>query len=128
MATGSATCSSTLFKVTTSKVPSIATSGLAFYTGDAFPAEYRDNLFVAYHGSWNRSVPTGYKVVRIRFDASGKPLAPEDFATGFVNAAENKVKGRPVGVTTGRFQVFGRIRPDAERFLAHVSPPLQELA
>jgi glucose/arabinose dehydrogenase len=75
--------------------------GLAFYEGSAFPAEYRGNIFVAYHGSWNRSVPTGYKVVRIRFDASGKPLAPEDFATGFVSTAENKVRGRPVGVTSG---------------------------
>jgi glucose/arabinose dehydrogenase len=74
--------------------------GLAFYTGDTFPAEYRGNLFVAYHGSWNRSVPTGYKVVRIRFDAQGRPLAPEDFATGFVDE-EKKVRGRPVGVTVG---------------------------
>jgi glucose/arabinose dehydrogenase len=75
--------------------------GLAFYEGEAFPAEYRGNLFVAYHGSWNRSTPTGYKVVRIRFDAAGKPLPPEDFATGFVDTAGNKVRGRPVGVTSG---------------------------
>ena len=42
--------------------------GLAFYEGSAFPAEYRNNIFVAFHGSWNRSVPTGYKVVRIKLD------------------------------------------------------------
>jgi glucose/arabinose dehydrogenase len=86
--------------------------GLAFYTGAdrgspssredvAFPDEYLGNLFVAFHGSWNRSVPTGYKVVRIGFDASGKPLPPADFATGFVDEKENKVRGRPVGVITG---------------------------
>jgi glucose/arabinose dehydrogenase len=75
--------------------------GLAFYDASTFPADYRGNLFVAYHGSWNRSVPTGYKVVRVRFGADGKPLAPEDFATGFVDERENKVRGRPVGVTVG---------------------------
>ena len=40
--------------------------GLAFYTGDQFPAEFKGDMFVAFHGSWNRSVPTGYKLVRIR--------------------------------------------------------------
>ncbi len=38
--------------------------GLAFYYGDIFPQEYRGDLFVAYHGSWNRKEPTGYKIVR----------------------------------------------------------------
>ncbi|HEX5529076.1 MAG TPA: PQQ-dependent sugar dehydrogenase [Methylomirabilota bacterium] len=46
--------------------------GLVFYTGTQFPTEYRGSLFAAYRGSWNRTVPTGYKVVRVRF-RDGKP-------------------------------------------------------
>jgi glucose/arabinose dehydrogenase len=72
--------------------------GLAFYTGDQFPAQFKGDLFVAFHGSWNRSVPTGYKVVRIRFannqpDQSAGDLMVEDFATGWL---EGGVFGRPV--------------------------------
>lgn len=69
--------------------------GLAFYLGTQFPAEYHGNLFVALHGSWNRSEPTGYKVVRIQFE-DGKPGAVQDFAVGWlVNGA---AWGRPVDV------------------------------
>jgi glucose/arabinose dehydrogenase len=57
--------------------------GLTFYTGEAFPSEYRRDLFVALHGSWNRSVPTGYKIVRIPM-RDGKPGAPQDFAAGWL--------------------------------------------
>jgi glucose/arabinose dehydrogenase len=73
--------------------------GLAFYTGRQFPAEYRGDLFVAYHGSWNRSVPTGYKVVRVRFK-DGKPAGVEDFITGWLHGG--RVLGRPVDVIVGR--------------------------
>jgi glucose/arabinose dehydrogenase len=69
--------------------------GLAFYTGSQFPKEYHGDLFVALHGSWNRSVPTGYKVVRIPFNG-GKPGPVQDFAVGWlVNGA---AWGRPVDV------------------------------
>ena len=74
--------------------------GMAFYTGQQFPAEYRGSLFVAYHGSWNRSVPTGYKVVRIPF-ANGQPSgAVEDFATGWIGD-NRQLAGRPVDVLAG---------------------------
>jgi glucose/arabinose dehydrogenase len=73
--------------------------GLAFYTGTQFPAEYRGSLFVAYRGSWNRIVPTGYKVVRIRFQ-DGQPAGVEDFATGWLEGASSW--GRPVDVLVGR--------------------------
>jgi glucose/arabinose dehydrogenase len=73
--------------------------GLAFYTGSRFPEEYRGDLFVAYQGSWNRSVPTGYKVVRIRF-REGRAVSVEDFATGWL--ADGRVSGRPVDVLAGR--------------------------
>jgi len=71
--------------------------GLTFYTGDQFPETYRGNLFVAFHGSWNRSVPTGYKVVRIPFK-NGNLGPVQDFAVGWlVNGAS---WGRPVDVIT----------------------------
>ncbi len=75
--------------------------GLAFYTGSAFPAEYRGDLFVAFHGSWNRSIPTGYKVVRIKLDAAGNPEGVEDFVSGWIRPGETRKgawMGRPVDV------------------------------
>ncbi len=72
--------------------------GLRFYEGDIFPEEYRGNLFVAYHGSWNREVPTGYKVVRIRFH-EGKPVV-EDFIVGWLVGEEKW--GRPVDILVGK--------------------------
>lgn len=73
--------------------------GLAFYTGDQFPASYKGDLFVAFHGSWNRSEPTGYKVVRVRFkdnmpDVNAGDLEVEDFITGWRVGGD--VWGRPV--------------------------------
>jgi len=73
--------------------------GLTFYTGAQFPEEYRGDLFVAFHGSWNRSVATGYKVVRIPVEA-GEPDSAQDFAVGWLR--ENGSNwGRPVDVLTG---------------------------
>ncbi|MCB8949380.1 MAG: sorbosone dehydrogenase family protein [Ardenticatenaceae bacterium] len=75
--------------------------GLAFYTGDTFPAEYQGDLFVAFHGSWNRRVPTGYKIVRVPLDGSS-PIGPvEDFATGWLNEDDYSSDGRPVDITVG---------------------------
>jgi glucose/arabinose dehydrogenase len=74
---------------------------IAFYEGDRFPAEYRGDAFVALHGSWNRGVRTGYKVVRLKFE-NGKPTgAYEDFMTGFV-VSDAQVWGRPVGVAVAK--------------------------
>ena len=79
--------------------------GLAFYEGSEFPLEYRNNIFVAFHGSWNRSVPTGYKVVRVKLDDKGQPQGgAEDFITGWLAPGETKKgrwMGRPVGVLFG---------------------------
>ncbi len=79
--------------------------GLAFYEGTQFPAEYQNNIFLAFHGSWNRNIPTGYKVVRVRLDANGQPQGgAQDFITGFVAPGETKKgrwMGRPVGVVFG---------------------------
>jgi glucose/arabinose dehydrogenase len=72
--------------------------GLAFYTGTSFPAEYRDDAFIAMHGSWNRYPPTGYKVVRLVFEA-GVPQRFEDFVTGFLIEEGAATFGRPAGIT-----------------------------
>jgi glucose/arabinose dehydrogenase len=72
--------------------------GLGFYTGEQFPEEYRGDLFVALHGSWNRTVPVGYRVVRIPIE-DGEPGAVQDFATGWLRANGSNW-GRPVDVLT----------------------------
>lgn len=78
-----------------------AALGIAFYTATSgtsvFPAEYRGDLFVALHGSWNRTSLTGYKVVRAKLQ-NGRPTGEYiDFLTGFVSTGPS-VWGRPVGV------------------------------
>jgi len=76
-----------------------ASLGLAFYTGDSFPEKYKGGVFIAQHGSWNRSKLAGYKVIFIPF-SNGKPSGKaEDFLTGFIaNLEKNEVHGRPVGI------------------------------
>lgn len=74
--------------------------GITFYTGDAFPADFQGDLFIAFHGSWNRSEPTGYKVVRVPLEGNTPTGPVEDFATGWLNR-DGSSDGRPVGVTEG---------------------------
>jgi glucose/arabinose dehydrogenase len=77
--------------------------GLVFYEGAQFPDEYRGDAFVALHGSWNRSRPTGYKVVRVPFE-DGRPVGGyENFAVGFWIEGEEtaRVWGRPAGLALG---------------------------
>jgi glucose/arabinose dehydrogenase len=75
-----------------------ASLGLAFYSGN-FPARYNGGAFIGQHGSWNRSVFSGYKVVFVPF-SNGKPSGPmEDFLTGFMaDESKKEVYGRTVGV------------------------------
>lgn len=76
--------------------------GITFYDGSQFPAKYRNNAFVTLRGSWNRSIRTGYKVVRIVTDKSGASNGwYEDFLTGFV-LNNDEVWGRPVGIDVAR--------------------------
>jgi glucose/arabinose dehydrogenase len=77
----------------------VAALGLQFYRGAMFPEDYRNDAFVAQHGSWNRSVPDGYRVMRVHFDDSGKAVRAEPFAQGFLQSDGN-VWGRPVDVKT----------------------------
>jgi glucose/arabinose dehydrogenase len=73
----------------------VAALGVAFYTGEAFPAEYRGQLFVAEHGSWNRSKKSGYRLSLVRIE-SGKAVSYEPFAEGWVKGQDTR--GRPVDV------------------------------
>ncbi len=77
-----------------------ASLDLAFYNGAQFPTEYRGQLFVASHGSWNRARRTGYKVIRVPVSGGRADGVYEDFLTGFV-VDNQKAWGRPVGVTVG---------------------------
>lgn len=70
---------------------------LAFYNGTQFPTEYQGDAFVAMRGSWNRSEPVGYKVVRVHFEG-GKPVRIDDFLTGFLVNNNKAHFGRLVGV------------------------------
>ncbi len=70
--------------------------GLAFIPA-SWPARYKNDLLVAYHGSWNRSIPTGYKIVRYRFDDKGTYQGVEDFMTGWLTK-DGSALGRPVGI------------------------------
>ncbi|MFZ4793588.1 MAG: PQQ-dependent sugar dehydrogenase [Blastocatellia bacterium] len=83
--------------------PHAAALGLTFYNGRMFPKEYVGDAFVALHGSWNRALRSGYKVVRIPFK-NGKPEGGyENFMTGWVPDEKGReVWGRPVGVTVIR--------------------------
>jgi glucose/arabinose dehydrogenase len=71
---------------------------MVFYTGSAFPAEYRNDAFVAMRGSWNRNPPVGYEVVRIRFDDAGVPVAMEPFVSGWLIEDGRAHFGRPMGL------------------------------
>jgi glucose/arabinose dehydrogenase len=78
----------------------VAPLGLAFYDATAFPPEFRGGAFVGEHGSWNRPVLNGYRVVFIAF-RDGRPVGkPVDFVTGFLK--DGQARGRPVGVAVER--------------------------
>jgi glucose/arabinose dehydrogenase len=80
--------------------PHNASLELSFYEGSQFPTEYRGAIFAAEHGSWNRSVRTGYELACVPLGTGGRSTTGEymDFMTGFVTP-KGEVWGRPVGVT-----------------------------
>ncbi len=73
--------------------PHVAPLGLKFYTGDMFPPEYRGQVFVAEHGSWNRSKKIGYRITLVRL-VGNEAVSYEPFATGWLQG--QSVSGRPV--------------------------------
>ena len=75
--------------------PHVAPLGMRFYRGDQFPEAYRNAIFIAEHGSWNRSTPIGYRVMMVRDDGQGE-LTYEPFAEGWLKGTQ--ASGRPVDV------------------------------
>jgi glucose/arabinose dehydrogenase len=89
-------------------IPAHSAPGSGVLSRQGWPKEFRDDLLVAYHGSWNRSIPTGYKIVRYRLDKGGKYLGVEDFITGWLTK-EGTALGRPVDIL---------IRPEGTIFVS----------
>jgi len=77
--------------------PHVAPLGLKFYTGSSFPSQYKNQLFVALHGSWNRSKKSGYTVNLVKV-TNNKVSGHEVFASGWLDEAAQKAWGRPVDV------------------------------
>lgn len=77
----------------------VAALGMKFYTGKQFPEDYRGSIFIAEHGSWNRSHKVGYRVVRVALNAKGNVAKQEVFAQGWLGDDES-VWGRPVDLLT----------------------------
>lgn len=71
----------------------VAALGLTFYDGEMFPDTYKGQLFIAQHGSWNRSSKVGYDILLVRFNADGRVAGSEVFASGWLQGEENW--GRP---------------------------------
>ncbi len=84
-----------------------AAIAMRFYDAKQFPAAYRGDAFVAMRGSWNRAQPSGYKVVRVRFDGHGKPVGFEDFLTGFLLDPRTGAPANPAA--PDRPAQFGRV-------------------
>jgi len=78
--------------------PHAAALGMRFYKGDMFPKDYKDSIFVARHGSWNKSQLFGFDVANVRATPDGKNAKVTPFMTGFKDDKENKFWGRPTDV------------------------------
>jgi glucose/arabinose dehydrogenase len=89
--------------------PHTAALGMRFYTGTAFPEAYRNQMFIARRGSWNREQLSGYDVVVAKLDGQGNVTGLEPFLTGFRDEANNRFIGRPVDVL---------VRPDGSLLVA----------
>ncbi len=74
----------------------VAAIGMRFYAGTQFPEAYRGNIFIAEHGSWNRSKKSGYRVARVSVDAQGRAGKPEPFVEGWLQG--ESAWGRPADV------------------------------
>jgi glucose/arabinose dehydrogenase len=75
--------------------PHVAALGMTFYTGSMFPEEYKNQIFIAEHGSWNRKTPIGYRVSLVRLE-NNKAVSYESFADGWLQGLA--AWGRPVDV------------------------------
>ena len=90
-------CANVVLPVTTLGAHAAAL-GMRFYTGKMFPPEYRDAIFVARRGSWNRTIKNGYDVLMVTATSDGKNPQVKPFVTGFLDKEKNAFRGRPVDV------------------------------
>jgi glucose/arabinose dehydrogenase len=74
--------------------PHVAPLGMEFYTGSMFPDEYKNEVLIAEHGSWNRSKPIGYRVMMVRIEENSRAVSYESFAEGWLQ--KDQAWGRPV--------------------------------
>ena len=90
----------------------MASLGMRFYTGAQFPSVYRNQIFIAEHGSWNRSSKVGYRITLVKL-ANGKAVAYEPFATGWLQG--ESAWGRPADllVAPGNYATATRLQGDA---------------
>ncbi len=72
----------------------VAPLGMKFYTGNQFPADYKDSMIIAEHGSWNRHKFQGGRLMRVTADPDGKNIKEHEFASGWIGA-DGKYRGRP---------------------------------
>ena len=77
--------------------PHVAPLGLKFYNGNMFPNEYKGDIFIAEHGSWNRSKKIGYRITRVKIKEN-KAISYEPFIYGWLNDEEQEAWGRPVDI------------------------------
>jgi len=75
--------------------PHVAALGMRFYTGSMFPKEYGERIFIAEHGSWNRSTAIGYRIMTVRLEGD-RAVSYEEFATGWLDG--RNAWGRPVDI------------------------------
>ena len=75
--------------------PHVAALGMRFYTGDMFPQMYKNQIFIAEHGSWNRSQKIGYRVMLVKLSGN-QAVSYEPFAKGWLKG--ESVSGRPVDI------------------------------
>jgi glucose/arabinose dehydrogenase len=95
--------------------------GLAHLTSKDFPNDWQGDLLVSYHGSWNRSEPIGYKIVKFKVDKDGKVSEMSDFITGWLSSNKKKIYGRPVDLKFNSNGVL-YISDDAGGIIYRVEP------
>jgi glucose/arabinose dehydrogenase len=77
--------------------PHVAALGMRFYTGAMFPAEYKNAIILAEHGSWNRGKKSGFRVMVVKLDGD-KAVSYEPLVTGWLDEQTDQAWGRPVDV------------------------------
>ena len=96
--------------------PHVAALGMRFYTGTLFPPEYRNQIFIAEHGSWNRSRKIGYRVSLVRLEGN-RAVSYEPFAEGWLQG--ESAWGRPADVLVLRRRLAAGLRRPCRRHLPH---------